>query len=178
MQQPTPNLSVLAARLIEAASLARAGDCENAHTHITHAIALLQGRPLARRQSARGGLLAWQARVVTEHIDANFGRRIPIGELAALLHLSQSYFHRAFKLTFGVGPHSYVVRRRIEMAQGFMLTTRAPLTEIALRCGLSDQSHFSRSFRRIVGVSPLAWRRTRREAVDLNHSMSMPMEAP
>jgi AraC-like DNA-binding protein len=48
------------------------------------------------------------------------------------------------------------------MAQGLMLTTGETLCAIALRCGLSDQSHFTRLFRRIVGETPYAWRRARR----------------
>jgi AraC-like DNA-binding protein len=47
------------------------------------------------------------------------------------------------------------------VAQSLMLTSREPLCEIALRCGLYDQPHFTRVFRRIVGETPNAWRRTR-----------------
>jgi len=47
------------------------------------------------------------------------------------------------------------------VAQSLMLAGREPLCAIALRCGLSDQSHFTRVFRRIVGETPYAWRRTR-----------------
>ena len=47
-----------------------------------------------------------------------------------------------------------------------MLTTRFTLSEIALSCGMSDQSHFTRSFRRIVGETPHLWRQTRRGAME------------
>jgi AraC family transcriptional regulator len=177
MQQPILNLSTVAAQLLEAASHARAGDCSNAHARIVRAIELLQGNPcpaaqitgvqtVESRQAGRGGLLAWQARRVIAHVDANLDRRISVSELAALVPLSSSYFHRAFKCTFGVGPHTYLTRRRIEAAQGLMLTTRDSLTEIALTCGLADQSHLSRWFRRIVGESPRAWRRMRRGEIE------------
>ena len=172
MQQQIPNLSNVAAQLIEAASHVRAGDSKNAQAHIAHAIALLQGKPTAavrvipisreERQVARGSLTTWQKHRLIAHVDANLGRRIPIRELAAILHLSQSHFHRAFKRAFGVAPHGYLARRRIEMAQGLMLTTHHTLSEIALSCGLADQSHLSRWFRRIVGETPHAWRRIRR----------------
>ena len=55
----------------------------------------------------------------------------------------------------------WIRHRRIELAQGLMLTTGASLSEIALSCGMSDQSHFTRSFRRIVGETPSSWRQTR-----------------
>jgi AraC-like DNA-binding protein len=88
-----------------------------------------------------------------------------VRELARLLGLSASHFCRAFKCTLGVSPRDYVLRRRIELAQGLMLTTSDPLSSIAVTCGMSDQSHFTRSFHRIVGVTPYAWRRTRRDAL-------------
>lgn len=177
MQQSILNLSTVAAQLLEAASHAQAGDCRNAHARIVHAIELLEGKPRAAApitgiqasespQLPRGGLLAWQARRVIAHVDANLDRRIPVSELAALLPLSSSYFQRAFKRTFGVGPHAYLTHRRIEAAQGLMLTTHDSLTEIALTCGLADQSHLSRLFRRIVGESPQAWRRMRRGEIE------------
>jgi AraC family transcriptional regulator len=177
MQQQTLNLSVVAAQLVEAACHARAGDCENAQAHIAHAIALLQGKPvpatqarrvlpIEERRVPRGGLAAWQMRRLTEHVDANIGRRISISELAALLHLSPSHFHRAFKSAFGVAPHRYLARRRVEVAQGLMLTTHNTLSEIALQCGLADQSHLSRWFRRVVGETPHAWRRLRRGTLE------------
>jgi len=94
-------------------------------------------------------------------VEANLCRRIPIQELARLLSLSASHFCRAFKCTFGVSPRDYVLRRRIEVAQGLMLGTSEPLSSIAVRCGMCDQAHFTRSFHRIVGETPYAWRRTR-----------------
>ena len=168
------NLSAVAARLVEAACFARDGDCETAQAHIARALALIHGRPSAipasvgrrGRQIARGGLASWQARRLTAYMDAHLGERIRIEDLAALLSLSVGHFCRAFKCTFGVSAHDYLTRRRIEVAQGLMLTTCDPLGTIALNCGMSDQSHFSRWFRRIVGETPHQWRRTRRGALE------------
>ena len=170
----TAKYSVVAARLVEAACFARDGDCETAQTHIARALALIYGRPSpipasvdrGGRQIARGGLASWQARRLTAHIDAHLAERIRIEDLAALLPLSVGHFCRAFKATFAVSAHEYLTRRRIEVAQGLMLTTCDPLGAIALSCGMSDQSHFSRRFRRIVGVTPDQWRRTRRGALE------------
>jgi AraC family transcriptional regulator len=165
--------SDIAAQLTEAACRARSGDRDATRTHIAHAIALLGDMP--RRNSravpllskvdtrtVRGGLPAWQARRVVSHVGANLSRRIPVQELARLLGLSASHFCRAFKCTFGVSPRHYVLRRRIEVAQGLMLGTSEPLSSIAIRCGMCDQPHFTRSFHRIVGETPYSWRRARR----------------
>jgi len=169
----TQEFSVVAAQLVEAACRARDGDREATRAHIAHAIALLRGIPsfgpsgprlLSNLEThvVRGGLPAWQMRRVIAHVEANLSRRVLVQELAELLGLSASHFCRAFKCTFGTSPRDYMLRRRIEVAQGLMLTTSEPLSSIAVRCGMCDQSHFTRSFQRIVGETPYTWRRTRR----------------
>jgi AraC family transcriptional regulator len=171
-------LSVVAAQLIEAARRARDGDREATTAHIAHAVALLRGKPSvaprstgapskAETPAARGGLLAWQERRVFAHVETNLSRKILIRELARPLGLSARHFCRAFKCTFGVSPRDYMLRRRIEVAQALMLTTSEPLSSIALRCGMCDQPHFTRSFQRIVGETPYAWRRTRRATLNI-----------
>jgi AraC family transcriptional regulator len=175
----TQELSVIAAQLIEAACRARDGDHEATRVHIAHAIALLRGIPSlgpsgtgllsnVETHVVRGGLPAWQTRRVFAHVEANLSRRIPVEELARLLGLSASYFCRAFKCTFGASPRDYVLRRRIEVAQGLMLTTSEPLSSIAVKCGMCDQPHFTRSFHRIVGETPYMWRRTRRGSLKID----------
>lgn len=174
VDDPTSNdLSIIAAQLVEAAHKARIGDREAAAAHIAHASALLRGKQsfLARPlrfaadtpRGRTGGLLVWQRRRLIAHVDANLARRIHVGELAALFGLSTNHFARTFKRTFGVSPGTYLLQRRIEVAQGMMLTTSEPLSSIAQTCGMYDQSHFTRSFHRLVGETPDSWRRTRRE---------------
>lgn len=109
----------------------------------------------------RGGLAPWQVRKVTAYIEAHIDQTIRNEELAALVRLNPSHFGRTFRNSFGEPPHEYMIRRRVERAQGLMLSTSASLSEIALECGLSDQSHLTRLFRRISGESPRAWRRAR-----------------
>jgi AraC family transcriptional regulator len=110
---------------------------------------------------ARGGLAPWQIRKVTAHVEAHLHRSIRNEDLATLVRLNPSHFGRAFRNSLGEPPHEYVIRRRIERAQGLMLSTDASLSDIALDCGLADQSHLTRLFRRIVGESPRVWRRAR-----------------
>jgi AraC family transcriptional regulator len=100
---------------------------------------------------------------VTSHIEAHLDRPIRNEDLAALVRLNPSHFGRAFRNSFGEPPHEYLIRRRVERAQGLMLSSDAPLSEIALDCGLADQAHLSRLFRRLVGETPRAWRRARIE---------------
>jgi AraC family transcriptional regulator len=112
----------------------------------------------------RGGLAPWQVSKLLTHIEAQLGGPITTADLANLVRLSPFYFSRAFRRSFNDSPHSYLMRRRVERAQGLMLTTTTPLAQIAAICGLADQAHFTRLFRRFAGESPRAWRRARATA--------------
>jgi transcriptional regulator GlxA family with amidase domain len=109
---------------------------------------------------ARGGLANWQIKRIKLHIEAHISKPILIRDLAQLIDLSASHFSRAFITNFGEPPSAYILRRRVERAKELMMTTARPLCEIALESGMCDQSHFTRSFRRFVGVSPNLWRRS------------------
>jgi AraC family transcriptional regulator len=114
-----------------------------------------------RAELIPGGLAPWQIRRVTTHIEARLDETIRNVELATLVGLSSFYFCRAFRESFADSPHSYITRRRMERAQGLMLTTNIPLAQIALSCGVADQAHFNRLFRRFAGETPGTWRRAR-----------------
>lgn len=166
------DLAAVAAQLVEAACRARAGDRDAARAHIAHAVAMLGATaspgprsiptlPNSGALIARGGLPAWQTRKVFAHVEANIAEKIHVHDLARLIGLSASHFCRSFKSTLGVSPREYLLRRRIEVAKDLMLTTSEPLSAIAAQCGMCDQSHFTRSFHRLVGETPYTWRRTR-----------------
>ena len=117
--------------------------------------------PQPSENSVRGGLAPWQVRRVLAHIEANLGTPIRNKDLATVARLSEYHFNVAFRSSVGEAPHGFIIRRRMERAQGLMLSTEKCLSEIALECGLADQAHFTRLFRKIVGESPAAWRRAR-----------------
>jgi AraC-like DNA-binding protein len=101
----------------------------------------------------------WQTNRVISYIDSNLGGGIRSQDLARLVNLSTSHFSRAFKSSVGVTPHTYITRRRIELAREMMCASDQALAQIAVVCGWSDQSHFCRVFRHVVGLSPQEWRR-------------------
>lgn len=111
--------------------------------------------------AARQGLAPWQVRRVLTYVDANLDTSIKNKTLAAIARLSVFHFNVAFRNSVGDSPHEYVIRRRMERAQGLMLSTEMSLSEIAAECGLADQAHLTRLFHRVVGESPAAWRRAR-----------------
>lgn len=111
--------------------------------------------------ATRQGLAPWQVRRVLAHIEANLDTPLRNKDLAAVARLSTFHFNVAFRNSVGDSPHGYLIRRRVERAQGLMLSTEKSLSDIAAECGLADQAHLTRLFRTIVGESPAAWRRAR-----------------
>ena len=112
-------------------------------------------------RAPRGGLAPWQVRKLTTYVEMHLDSEIVTGDLAALAKLSTFHFRRAFRESFNESPHTYVMRRRVERAQGLMLHSDVSLAQIAIDCGFADRAHFNKAFRRIVGESPGAWRRAR-----------------
>lgn len=105
------------------------------------------------------GLAPWQLRIAKTYIEEHFRHDISLAELASLTHLSQSRFARGFRLSTGVPPYTWTLRRRTEAAQQMLSGTNMPLSEIAIQLGFADQSHFTKVFRRALGATPAAWRR-------------------
>lgn len=115
----------------------------------------------AESATARGGLAPWQKRKIDRYLNEHLGHRLHTKRIASQVSLSVSHFHRAFKESHGTTPHLHIIGLRLELARRLMLTTEYPLSQIALVCGMADQSHLSKLFRREVGVTPGAWRRQR-----------------
>lgn len=160
--------NAVAARLLADAQVMLDRDPVQVRACLDQLASLLAGEPfgaVARPPApVRGGLAPWQVRRVTAHVAAHLGERLPVSDLAGLVRLSNSHFCRAFKATVGTTPHTYIVQRRLEHAQYLMLTTGETLSQIAATCGLTDQAHLTRLFRRYVGDTPFNWRRTWRRS--------------
>jgi transcriptional regulator GlxA family with amidase domain len=107
----------------------------------------------------KGALATWQLRRVVAFIECRLETPLTMYDLAPLVRLSPGYFARAFKLSFGMTPHAYIYRRRMERAQELMLTTNETLCQIAAACGFADQAHFTRRFRQFFRETPNVWRR-------------------
>ena len=103
---------------------------------------------------SRGGLSPAVTRRVCDYMEGHLDEKIRLDGLAALAGLSTDHFARAFHQSVGVPPHTYLLRRRLEHVEHMLRKTHAPLSEIALATGFSDQSHLARHFRRWAGVSP------------------------
>lgn len=148
-------------KLISAAAATLDNDRASAKACLQRAVELLsvtgEGRPV--QAAIRGGLAPWQKRNVTAYVAANLSSTIRVSDLARLARLSLGHFFRAYRESFGEPPLAHIARLRVQRAQSLMLRSGAPLSQIALDCGMHDQSHFTRVFRRIVGTNPGIWRR-------------------
>jgi AraC family transcriptional regulator len=151
--------NAILARLLSDAVEALDCDTDRARATLSRAVALIGESLASAPNNNRGGLAAWQAQKAIALIDERLERGARVTELAADVRLSQSHFSRAFKQSFKCCPQEFILRRRVERAQQLMLKTDKQLSDIALACGFSDQAHFSRMFRKCVGLSPKVWRR-------------------
>ena len=78
---------------------------------------------------------------------------VPLTELASETGLSRFQAMRAFKRRFGLPPAAYQLRVRLGVAQK-SLREGMPPADVAAELGFVDQSHFTRHFKRLVGVTP------------------------
>jgi AraC family transcriptional regulator len=128
-------------------------------TVLAHELMGVTGAAAGARLPVRGGLAAWQQRVVTDYIEENLAEQIPLATLAGLVRLSTHYFCRAFKQSFGVPPHHYHSNRRIEHAKTFLAKPTTSVTEIGMSLGFSTTSSFTAAFRKATGQTPTEYRR-------------------
>lgn len=109
--------------------------------------------------SKKGVLAPWQEKRAAEFLVAHVSEPFSMVELASACKLSRSYFIKAFKESFGRTPHRWLTEYRIARAKD-LLGFEMPIAEIAIACGFADQSHMTRVFTDLVGVSPGRYRRS------------------
>jgi AraC family transcriptional regulator len=102
----------------------------------------------------RGGLAGGALRRVKSYIEDHIGERISLDELARQVGVSRFHFARQFRLSTGESPMGYLRQVRIERSKSILQARETTIAEVAARLGFSDQSHFTRIFGRLVGVSP------------------------
>jgi len=115
-----------------------------------------------RSRDRRGGLAPWQMRRVTDYMTEHVADSVRLKELANQIGLSASQFGRAFKISMGITPHRWHINLRIQEAQELLRESDLSLAEISMATGFAEQSHFTRAFKEVVGVSPGAWQREHR----------------
>lgn len=107
----------------------------------------------------RAKLTKQQLARVVDYIHAYLHEPITLEQLASVSGLSRYYFARQFKAATGLAPHEYLTRCRVESAKNHLQTTDASIAETAVKVGFCDQSHLTRHFKRILGVTPSYFQR-------------------
>ena len=105
-----------------------------------------------------GGLAPQTLRRVLAYITEHLAQPITLRDLAAVAHMDQYHFLRAFRQTTGVTPHQDLLARRITRAQALLEDPALSITDVAFRVGFQTASHFAMLFRRWTGVTPTAYR--------------------
>jgi AraC family transcriptional regulator len=127
---------------------------------LAHELMRLNGGMPCLQSPVRGGLAAWQQRIVTDYIEEHVAQQIPLATLAGLVRLSPFYFCRAFKQSFRVPPHHYHSSRRIEHAKMLLARPACSVTEVGVKLGFSTTSSFTAAFRKTTGLTPTQYRRS------------------
>ena len=91
--------------------------------------------------------------------DRSYADPISVADLAAAAGLSVGHFTRAFKDTFGVSPHGYLLTRRLERASALLRNTDHRVADVCMEVGLASVGSFLTSFSRMFGCTPSEYRR-------------------
>jgi len=109
------------------------------------------------------GRSASQPRAVADalrYIHTNYSRDLSLNDLAEAVHLSPFHLARLFKEALGVSPHQYLIQVRVNSARSLLSagSGERSLAEVASAVGFADQSHLTRHFKRILGITPKQFR--------------------
>ena len=96
---------------------------------------------------------------IFQFIDQSYGQSIRIVDAARICAMSKVHFMRFFKKVSGQSFLNYLTRYRTARAQLLLSTTATPIAEVSAVMGFCSQSHFGRTFKTLVGLTPLAYRR-------------------
>lgn len=119
-------------------------------------IAIEIARP-ERTMSSKAGMPRWLLNA-RDYICAEFTSDLKVSEIAKAANVHPVHLTRVFQKAYGCTIVEYIQRLRIDLACSMIATTNKPLAEIAVMAGFSDQSHFCRTFKRLVKLTPAQYR--------------------
>ncbi len=96
---------------------------------------------------------------VIRHIDKHYTEPISMQAMAELAGLSATHFNARFREVLRMPPSQFLLSRRVEHARRLLTETSKELGEIAIDSGFYDQSHFTKRFRRVTGITPKEYRK-------------------
>lgn len=154
--------AAIAAAMRRLARATQEGDAlmaDGAVADILHDMTLSLGGLRRAPAPLRGGLAPHVSRRLRDYMTARLDQPVRLRDLAEEAGYSEHHLQRMFLATHGLSPHQWLERARIDRAR-VMIAEGAALAEISAACGFSNQSHFTRAFARVVGLSPGRYRRS------------------
>jgi AraC family transcriptional regulator len=127
---------------------------------LAHELLRLNTGAVPTQRNLRGGLAGWQERKVAQYIEEHLSDDISLATLAEVAKLSPYHFVRSFKQSFGLPPHRYLSRLRMEQAKVLLADPAMSVTQVASNMGFSETSSFTTTFRKRMGLTPTAYRRS------------------
>jgi AraC family transcriptional regulator len=100
------------------------------------------------------GLPKYKLQQILDYIHAHLDQELALADLAAIAQITPNYFATQFKQSTGFAPHQYVIQQRIERAKKLLTNGEEKIADIACQVGFAHQSHLTRHFKRLVGVTP------------------------
>jgi AraC family transcriptional regulator len=105
------------------------------------------------------GLPQSQLERVIDYMKANLTQDLSILDLATLASMSESHFSRSFKQSVGISPYQYLMQQRVERAKQLLEQQSIAISTIALDCGFANQTHLTKVFRQMTGMTPKAYQK-------------------
>ncbi|MHC2066050.1 PAS domain-containing protein [Bremerella sp. T1] len=103
-------------------------------------------------------------KVTVDYIRANIAESLKTEELADQVGLSVTQLDRRMRRVFRLSTKKFVMKYRLDLASQLLVSTEKSLSDIALECGFSDQSAFTRHFGAAANLTPLAYRKSHQQA--------------
>lgn len=95
----------------------------------------------------------------TYYMNENLNKKLTIGQIAAYVGYSPSYFYRKFVKETGYAPMEYFIHLKMNSACMYLIKTELKINQIAQRLGFHDAYYFTRTFTKTIGLSPSAFRK-------------------
>ena len=114
------------------------------------------------RVSGRAGTVDDFAKTV-DYLKKKYNERLSTAGLAEMAGMSISQFERRFRRALNSSPRQYLLRLRVDAASRLLTFTNRPIARISEECGFHDHAHFTRSFKKMMNMTPLTFRKRQRE---------------
>ncbi len=110
-------------------------------------------------------------KLIKQYINDHLCEHITLGEISNQIHIVEQYICAVFKKYTGMTVFEYINSERVDLAKRLIATNEFTLIKISEMCGFFDYNYFSRIFKRVVGITPLNYRRSA-----LSHHIKLPEE--